>query len=138
MSSLVSCAECARHVRATEVACPFCGASLEGVVARPAASLPIDRGRGRAAGVFMGATALVACERTTASKGTAPDPAPTELAAPAYGPPPISDSFPEGRVERAPPFVKVDAGVGSEDAAPPPHTPASSSTATAPKEKKVP
>lgn len=138
MSSLVSCTKCARHVRAAEVACPFCGASLEGGVARPAPSLPIDRALGRAAVVFMGATALVACGKTTAGKGTAPDPAPTELAAPAYGPPPISDSVPDGTDERAPQFVKVEAGVGPDDAAPSPHAPAPSSTATAAKEKKVP
>ena len=138
MSSLVSCAECARHVRATEVACPFCGAALESGVARPAPPFPIDRALGRAAVVFMGATALVACGRTTGGKGTAPDPAPTELVAPAYGPPPISDSVPEGPAERVPPLVKVDAGVNPDDAASPHHKPAPSSTATAPKEKKVP
>ena len=118
MSSLVSCTECTRHVRAAEVACPFCGASLEGGVARPAPSLPVNRALGRAAVVFMGATALVACGKTTASKDTAPSP--TELAAPAYGPPPLSDSVPEGSGEGVPPLVKVDAGPRPVNAVPPP------------------
>ncbi len=60
-TSLTPCSACARHVRVSEAACPFCGAALPRDRApRPA---PIVTGRlGRAAAFFFGATVtLAAC-----------------------------------------------------------------------------
>lgn len=53
MDRLVACGACARHLRATEPACPFCGAALTEIPPEP----PHPAGRfGRAALLAFGAT----------------------------------------------------------------------------------
>lgn len=90
MAALVSCTECSRHVRVTEPACPFCGASLKGLEVRRLEPLPTDRSLTRAAVVFMGAAALAGCGKTSGTKELVPTP--TESApAPAYGPAPVAE-----------------------------------------------
>ena len=62
--SLQPCLECARHVRATESACPFCGAAIE---AAPSLRMPSER-LGRAALFAFGAamaTNVAACSAST-------------------------------------------------------------------------
>ncbi|HQY63724.1 MAG: hypothetical protein IPF92_18555 [Myxococcales bacterium] len=91
------CASCNRHVR--ESLCPFCG-DTESV------PLPVPHSRAtRAAMVFGTATMVtaIACGGTveTADSGAAPNPSPTETAAPVYGapvdasPPPVDASRPD-------------------------------------------
>jgi len=84
---LEPCPECARHVRATEVTCPFCASplALQGREMRVAGERPM-----RAALLFAGATALAACGKTQAPpEPPSPPPVNTDLApAPAYGAPP--------------------------------------------------
>ena len=65
MSELVPCPECHRHVRKTELSCPFCGTSVS-LAQLPAPVLP-GRRLGRAAtfafsATIVGAAALVACD----------------------------------------------------------------------------
>ena len=95
MAALVGCTECARHVRITEPACPFCGAVLEGLEERRLEPLPADRGLTRAAVVLMSAAALAGCGKTSGTKEPAPTPTPTETSpepVPVYGPAPIADT----------------------------------------------
>ncbi|MBX3229933.1 MAG: hypothetical protein KIT84_26135 [Labilithrix sp.] len=84
MNVLVPCSACARHVRAGEPACPFCGAArvAQQLVAAP--SLP--SGLSRAALLLASAAALAACGKEPAPP---PKPSPDNTAlAPAYGGPP--------------------------------------------------
>jgi hypothetical protein len=127
MSSLVPCASCARHVRITESVCPFCQRPFS-EPARASAPLPTDSALTRAAIVFMGATALSACGK---SNVPGPTPAPTDLAAPAYGPAPVDTDAgptPVTPVEAGAPApvdagapTLVDAGAGTP--VPPPINP---------------
>lgn len=64
MSHLVPCPSCNRHVRATEMECPFCG-DLVDLATSPAPALPSSR-LGRAAtfafgATLIGATSMMAC-----------------------------------------------------------------------------
>jgi hypothetical protein len=54
------CESCARHIRAAEAACPFCGVAVTDV-APPAARGPMARPMSRAALLFMSATATAGC-----------------------------------------------------------------------------
>jgi hypothetical protein len=58
------CPTCARHLRAGEIACPFCGAAIAAV---PLAARRAPKGGAvtRAALLFAGATAVAACGSTT-------------------------------------------------------------------------
>lgn len=114
------CASCARHVRVTDVSCPFCGGPMGEVTAVPVAS----RALSRAAVVFFGATTLAACvggpgdpSTSTSSGGGSssgtssgasgssgapgasssgtsgdPEPEPDPGAQPLYGPAPVNDA----------------------------------------------
>ena len=76
---LLPCPACARHTRAAEPLCPFCGAPLSLVPASPSA----DRRprRSRSAALALGASlGLAACDRSLAGQDS-PDAAP-DLAAP--------------------------------------------------------
>jgi len=69
MNQLVPCPECNRHVRVSEVECPFCALPLD-LSATPAPRLPSER-LSRAATLAFGATlasaaALAACSGTDA------------------------------------------------------------------------
>jgi hypothetical protein len=81
MVSLVPCTLCARHVRASETACPFCGGTLMAPV--PTSPMALSR----AALIFAGATTLTACGKEPAPPAP-PAPSPTQMPVPAYGPPP--------------------------------------------------
>lgn len=85
MASLHPCPSCARHVRATSSACPFCGAEVT-----PAADVRplLSRPRTRAAILFAGAAVVGACSSTSV--------------APAYGVP-VADSGVEDAGEDAVP-----------------------------------
>jgi hypothetical protein len=73
---LLACPSCARHVRSTETACPFCATAL---TASPAGGEPVPAARvaskrlSRAALFALGATAAaaVACSSTTDSNTVA-------------------------------------------------------------------
>jgi hypothetical protein len=72
---LLPCASCARHVRASESACPFCGAALEASATPTAATVP-GRRLSRAALFALGASAaaVAACSGSVSSSdGGAPD-----------------------------------------------------------------
>ncbi|MBK6462946.1 MAG: hypothetical protein IPF92_18340 [Myxococcales bacterium] len=84
------CAECNRHVRTTEAACPFCGA-----LGAVATASPVSRAT-RAALVF-GATVLVAGAAAACSDSASSDTGPVAL----YGGPPIDASVDAGADSRA-------------------------------------
>lgn len=103
MTSLVPCTACARHVRATESACPFCGAAIALVAPREPAPEPADRLLARAAIAFATATMVAACGKTDAPPPpppAPPAPTPTMNAAPAYGVPPMA--MPDAAAPEAP------------------------------------
>jgi hypothetical protein len=66
------CESCARHIRATEAACPFCGATVTEVAA-PTARGSIARPMSRAALLFMGATTTIGCGSSSTPPTTEPD-----------------------------------------------------------------
>jgi hypothetical protein len=102
MSELVPCHGCARHIRASERSCPFCGIPREPVfTARPALPRPISR----AAVVLAGAVAATSCGKRDADPPlvTAPttSPSPTTVdtnPATVYGPAPVFDTADAGIV----------------------------------------
>jgi hypothetical protein len=74
------CPACARHIRAEEGTCPFCGEATPdgfGNIARAKLAAPMSR----AAILFMGATAVSACSSSTSGSLMA-----------LYGPAPVMDS----------------------------------------------
>lgn len=58
MRPLIPCSTCARHVRATDTECPFCGGELAVVEARPQPTQRLSRA---AALVFGASVAVVGC-----------------------------------------------------------------------------
>ncbi len=80
MAHLIPCDACARHVRATDAACPFCGARVP-----PSAphALPTERLSRAALFVFGAAVAGAACVPTE----NAPAPQPVVNTAPPIPPP---------------------------------------------------
>jgi hypothetical protein len=115
--ALLPCSKCSRHVRETDVTCPFCGATAL-VAARALGPMPADRRFARAAISFAAASALVACGKTNA-----PEPEPTVTV---YGPPPMA--LDAGNL--AIPDAGVDNGLRSAPAygAPPPLPPEPAAT----------
>src|SRR5688572_3112902 len=100
LKTLLACESCSRHIRTTEKACPFCGATRE--ASEPVTLSPF-RPANRAAVFFFTATSLVACGKKDADKNdAAPEAATTVVNAPPYGVP-IIDAEP-------PPPPPVDAG----------------------------
>lgn len=104
--TLIPCTECARHVRASEILCPFCAASID-ASARPREleTIPLPpRSSGRAQIMSFraraGAAAIAAAIGTTACGGSP---------APLYGSPPV-DSGPSA-ADSGP--VASDAGADS-------------------------
>lgn len=91
MRSLVPCTECARHVRASESTCPFCGAEIAAVAPRELSPMPADRLLARAAITFAAAaaTAVTACGKTDVPPQPPPVDNPNNNVAPAYGVPVI-------------------------------------------------
>jgi len=73
-SHLVSCAACARHVRASEAACPFCGAELPRSLREARPPRPPAMRLGRAALMAIGtgaATIATACGGNVGTSGDA-------------------------------------------------------------------
>jgi hypothetical protein len=70
---LIPCPSCARHVRASETACPFCRGALAATAARPAPRAPAPTSRlSRAAMYAFGAgtiTLASACSTTNPDEG---------------------------------------------------------------------
>jgi hypothetical protein len=62
------CESCARHIRAGEAACPFCGAAVTQVAAPARGS--VARPMSRAALLFMGATTSIACGSSSTNPPT--------------------------------------------------------------------
>lgn len=109
---LIPCPDCARHVRATEVACPFCSAALP--VTQAARAWPRSTGTrlSRAALFALGASAaaVAACGGETngdATDGGVVADASQDRMAPVYGAPPHDR-------DSGDPLPKKDAG--SEEA----------------------
>ncbi len=70
MTRLLACPSCARHVRASERACPFCAASLpEAFAAAPARPPPTQR-LGRAALFAFGATSIAVASACSSGDGS--------------------------------------------------------------------
>jgi hypothetical protein len=115
---LRACPGCARHLRATERACPFCGQALHegfGVCVPP----PVPgRALSRAALVFASAAAMSACGKT-GGRGSDGRAHPLQ---PMTAVPPYSPAAPDDIPERHP--LPVDAGGGAASAtAPTPEDP---------------
>lgn len=92
---LLPCSSCARHVRASETACPFCSAALS-LRAAPLPRTPIAR-LSRAALFALGtsAAAMGACTSGTGPVGgDAGTQADADAPKPAYGGPPDDDGGP--------------------------------------------
>jgi hypothetical protein len=99
--ALVTCSACTRHVRETESACPFCGATVTLRAATPVSTNP--SGLSRAALVFGGlavAASVAAC--TPSEPGPAPltPPPPDTSPVAMYGAPPPVDT-PDASIPRA-------------------------------------
>ena len=94
-SHLSACPGCSRHVRVSESACPFCGATLSAAFRAAAAPAATPVGLGRAAVYALGATSLAVA---AACSGSVPAPtadagagdAQDEAMNAAYGGPPPS------------------------------------------------
>jgi hypothetical protein len=95
MNRLIACGACARHLRATEPACPFCGAALPELAPEAPRRVPGRIGRAAilAFGATLSATSLGACVAAYGSP-TFEDAGPADDAgadgggvAPAYGAP---------------------------------------------------
>jgi hypothetical protein len=86
------CESCARHIRAGESACPFCGAAVsESAAASARRDGNFARPLSRAALLFASATAAVGCS-SSSSTGTITDAAVESGPVALYGPAPIYDS----------------------------------------------
>lgn len=128
MAHLLPCPGCARHVRASDTDCPFCGASLAALASAPAPRTPAGR-LGRAATFAFGAavatTITVGCgDGTTGGDdaGAQPD-AQAEIdaqvgddggPAPLYGGPPDSGGVSDSGVDSGGPAPAY--GAPPEDA----------------------
>ena len=121
---LVPCPSCARHVRVSEAACPFCrGALDESLRAQPApqaAPARLSRAALYALGAAGTVTLAAACSQSVYGAPVTPDDAGPRDAGPpmvdaAYGGPPIDGGFDAD--DGAPPVV--DAGRDADDDASP-------------------
>lgn len=105
--ALIPCTSCSRHVRLSselDATCPFCGAPIAQLKARSSSAQPSHLGR--AALLFVGATTITACGKTTAEslsrEGAAEAGKKSEegkgrgMAVPAYGAPPPNPARLEG------------------------------------------
>ena len=137
---LVPCTACARHIRASEDACPFCATGVPDRARLPTEASP-SRGRGprlsRAAIFLAGATAATAavagCGKTTAG-GSDTSSTPTSIAAP-YGAPPMDSGLEVPIVPPVPAYGGPPPGLDTTTPAPTTttRTPAASKDGGAPK-----
>jgi hypothetical protein len=81
--ALVPCSRCARHVRAREGSCPFCGATIDAALAAKATAAAERRvpRMGRAAVVAFGASVALAACGGSASGSTADQDTPDHVTA---------------------------------------------------------
>ena len=96
------CPSCARHVRTTDVGCPFCAALLPASVREAAApAMPVGR-LSRAALFAFGVKGLPACDDENGGGGTrdaaADVPVDQGGAMPVYGGPPVPEPKPDASV----------------------------------------
>ncbi len=122
MSALVPCPACSRHVRAAEVACPFCEAALPNDLAEravPAATRRLERLAAFtfAASVAVGAAALAGCDAGDSTGGQESN---IGAIAPMYGAPPDIEPEPPPPEEDAGCAPRDDAGGPNLDAGPAP------------------
>jgi hypothetical protein len=80
MARLICCEGCSRHVRASELVCPFCQREQVPAPASPTANIPagLSRAQRLALAAAMAGQALVACAKTNET---------IKVALPAYGAP---------------------------------------------------
>ena len=87
MAALVSCSSCARHVRRSETACPFCGHALPPAPeALASEAVPFSGRLTRAMLLFASAAAVTGCGKETVTPPDAGVDA-QPVALPAYGVP---------------------------------------------------
>jgi hypothetical protein len=80
--TFATCPSCARHIRTSEAACPFCGASTPAGFAEVGRSPKAARGAvTRAALLFAGAAVGFACSSSETTGGGTADASPAEDAA---------------------------------------------------------
>jgi hypothetical protein len=87
---LSACEGCGRHIRVSEGACPFCGATTSATFRAKAAPQPPTRRLSRAALIVFGAASVTACSSssdTTPSTDAATDTRSDTLNSAAYGVP---------------------------------------------------
>lgn len=123
MSALAPCTSCARHVRRTESACPFCGATLA-LGAAPTPRVITER-LGRAALFSVGAAIVASvpgCGNAVPAYGapavdTGPMAADAGQPGPLYGAPTVDAGHDAGQPATlyGGPFPTEDAGVGDPD-----------------------
>lgn len=117
-STLVPCASCARHVRASDRACPFCGGSLE-APASVAANVPAGVRLGRAAIFAVGvavASSVAACEMKNDTDAAVAEAGPTDDGSvmALYGAP-VADAAPAPDVADGGPVARYGAPPAPED-----------------------
>ncbi|HEY2512996.1 MAG TPA: hypothetical protein VGI39_19145 [Polyangiaceae bacterium] len=130
---LLACPNCSRHVRATELACPFCDAALSDAFRATPAPVPPAVRLARAALVALGAGAVVAtaaCGGATSVGGpnstedgggdSASSPPDEGGVVAVYGAPPVRDAGQDSGVGIAPPYG-IAPPPPPEDAEAPPH-----------------
>ncbi len=130
---LVLCSGCARHVKAADAACPFCGAARAASMDAPDDDAPLRLSR--SALLLAGVAALAACNTATLAPspayGAPPPSIPRDneghVVAPIYGgPPPVflppstPDASPASPVDAAAP-VDASARPHRRHPAPPPN-----------------
>ena len=93
--SLLPCPSCARHVRSTEDACPFCAASITRGAVRPVPRVGARLSRAALYALGASAAALAACGGNSTSSSDAGANGDAQIG-PMYGGPPVeagSDQF---------------------------------------------
>lgn len=65
MAHLLPCSGCARHVRASETACPFCGAAITATAAPRVPSTRLGRAKTFAFGAVVATSSIVGCSSST-------------------------------------------------------------------------
>jgi hypothetical protein len=125
-SHLRACPTCARHVRVTEAACPFCGGALSAAFRAAAAPLPPrTTGLTRAALFALGTGTLAfapGCSSSPSSVvdggGGGSEDSSAPIVDAAYGGPPIGDSGGVAPVYGAPPTTDGGGGIAAYGGAP--------------------
>lgn len=112
LPNLLPCPSCARHVRRSEVSCPFCDAELRSTFLSPQLRwFPAERLASALLAFASVGTGIAACQNRDA--GTTPSATPAVDSAPAPSATPAVDSAPAPRVA-LPPSLGVESSLPSE------------------------